>query len=99
MDRDVLVRQLEDAFANRALLYWEIYKTFAAELGPDRAAELLGQAIERRGEAAGRTLFGGLAERTRAAACFRTRGTTRRTAASTSRCRDARCRTPGARRA
>jgi hypothetical protein len=64
MEREVLARQLEDAFANRALLYWEIYRAFAGELGGDRAAMLLGQAIERRGEAAGRALFGALAERT-----------------------------------
>jgi hypothetical protein len=58
MDRDVLVRQLDDAFANRALLYWEIYNAFAAEIGPDRAADILGKAIQRRGEAAGKALFG-----------------------------------------
>jgi hypothetical protein len=57
-DRDALVRQLEDAFANRALLYWEIYRAFAAEMGADRAAETLAAAIERRGEAAGKALFG-----------------------------------------
>ncbi len=67
MDRAVLVRQLADAFANRALLYWEIYRAFAAEMGPARAAEILGQAIERRGEAAGRALFGGLETPTPAA--------------------------------
>ncbi len=59
-DREILVRQLEDAFANRALLYWEIYRAFAAEIGPDRAAATLAAAIERRGEAAGKALFGRL---------------------------------------
>lgn len=61
MERADLVRQLSDAFANRALLYWEIYRAFAAEIGPDRAAAVLGEAIERRGDAAGRALFGKLA--------------------------------------
>lgn len=59
-DRELLVRQLEDSFANRALLYWEIYRAFAAEVGPAKAAELLATAIERRGEAAGQALFGKL---------------------------------------
>jgi hypothetical protein len=64
MDRDRLVAQLDDAFANRALLYWEIYRSFAEELGPAKAEALLARAIERRGAAAGKALFGRLAKAT-----------------------------------
>jgi hypothetical protein len=60
----VLARELDDAFRNRALIYWSLYAELRAELGSERAAAILGRAIERRGAAAGAVLFAGLAART-----------------------------------
>jgi hypothetical protein len=62
-----LARELDDAFRNRALIYWSLYEELRAELGAERAAAVLGRAIERRGAAAGAALFAGLRERTPAA--------------------------------
>src|SRR5258708_154749 len=44
-----LARELDDAFRNRALIYWSLYEELRAELGAERAAAILGRAIERRG--------------------------------------------------
>ncbi len=59
-----LARELDAAFGNRALIYWSIYEELRAELGPERAATILGRAIERRGAAAGAALFARLPVRT-----------------------------------
>ena len=64
---EVLARELEESFRNRALLYWSIYDELRREVGAERAEAILGRAIERRGEAAGAALFGSLTERTPAA--------------------------------
>jgi len=52
-----LARELDDAFRNRALIYWSLYEELRAELGAERAAAILGRAIERRGAEAGAALF------------------------------------------
>jgi hypothetical protein len=49
MSEETLRRQLVESFANRALLYHLILDELRAELGPQRAEELLGRAIYRRG--------------------------------------------------
>jgi hypothetical protein len=66
-----LERELDDAFKNRALLYWSIYDELRRELGPERAEAVLARAIERRGRDAGDGLFRGLpADATEIAARF-----------------------------
>jgi hypothetical protein len=65
--RAALVRELDDAFRNRALVTWEIYRELRAELGAERAAAIVGRALERRGAAAGAALFARLPARTPAA--------------------------------
>lgn len=52
--------ELDDSHKHRALLYWSIYQELAAEIGPERAETVLMRAIERRGVAAGRALFGAM---------------------------------------
>ena len=49
MSEETLRRQLYDAFANRAHIYHLLLRELAAELGEERAAELMGKAIYRRG--------------------------------------------------
>ncbi len=46
---DTLRRQLYDAFKNRAMIYALLYDELCEELGPDRAEQILGRAIYRRG--------------------------------------------------
>lgn len=41
------------SFENRALMYWYIYQELSAEVGDDRAAEVMKRAIRRRGEEIG----------------------------------------------
>lgn len=55
--REQLARELREAFAGRALLYDAIDRELSAELGPERAAELLGRAIERRGREVAAAMF------------------------------------------
>jgi hypothetical protein len=59
-----LARELRDSFKNRALLYWSIYDELRREIGADKAASILGRAIERRGRDAGAALFRDLAPKT-----------------------------------
>ena len=56
-DRDTLARELREAFAGRALLYDAIDRELTAEIGADRAAEVLGRAIEGRGRAVAAAMF------------------------------------------
>jgi hypothetical protein len=49
MSEEKLRRQLHEAFAGRARLYHLLFDELSAELGADRAAELLGRAIYQRG--------------------------------------------------
>ncbi|MBL8700060.1 MAG: L-2-amino-thiazoline-4-carboxylic acid hydrolase [Alphaproteobacteria bacterium] len=56
--------ELDDSHKHRALLYWSIYQELAAELGEARAEAILMRAIERRGVATGRALFGAMAAAT-----------------------------------
>jgi hypothetical protein len=49
MSEEQLRRQLYESFANRAHLYRLILEELRAELGPQRAEELLARAIHRRG--------------------------------------------------
>jgi hypothetical protein len=46
------------AFANRALVYLNIYEELSDELGPEKAAEVMKRAIRRRGEDVGRKYHG-----------------------------------------
>jgi hypothetical protein len=52
-DENSLRAQLRASFKNRAMVYVEVYRVLAEELGPQRAAELLKRAIYRRGCAVG----------------------------------------------
>ena len=58
-----LTRELDLSHQHRALLYWEIYRELAAELGAARAEAILSRAIEARGRVAGAQLFGTLERR------------------------------------
>jgi hypothetical protein len=57
-DRDQALEQsraeTRAAFENRALMYYYLYDEFAAEVGPEKAAEIMKRAIRRRGEVVGR---------------------------------------------
>jgi hypothetical protein len=50
MSEEQLRSQLYDSFKNRAMMYYLIFDELRAELGADRAEELLSRAIYRRGE-------------------------------------------------
>lgn len=56
-----LARELDAAFAARARLYWHLLVTLTEAHGAAEAERLLGLAIERMGDAAGRAIFAGLA--------------------------------------
>jgi len=49
MSEATLRRQLYDSFANRAHIYHLLFDELRSELGAERAAELMGRAIYRRG--------------------------------------------------
>jgi len=49
MSEDQLRQQLYDAFANRAHIYHLLFTQLRSELGPEKAAELMGRAIYQRG--------------------------------------------------
>ena len=49
MAEEDLRRQLHDAFANRAHIYHLLFDELRAAVGADRAADLMGRAIHRRG--------------------------------------------------
>ncbi len=57
MSEDQLRTQLYDSFKNRAIIYYVIYDELRAELGADRAEELLSRAIYRRGELLGQEKY------------------------------------------
>jgi hypothetical protein len=57
MAENQLRTQLYDSFKNRATMYYLIYDELRAELGPDRAEELLSRAIYRRGETQGQEKY------------------------------------------
>jgi hypothetical protein len=50
MSEETLRRQLYDSFANRAHIYHLLFEQLRAELGAQKAEEVLGRAIRRRGE-------------------------------------------------
>lgn len=54
MSEETLRRQLYDSFKNRAMIYYLIYDELRGACGEDQAAEVLGQAVYRRGEEKGR---------------------------------------------
>jgi L-2-amino-thiazoline-4-carboxylic acid hydrolase len=60
LDPQKLTRELDAAFKNRARLYKNLLDELTAALGPERAEAILVAAIEKRGEEAGRGLFGHL---------------------------------------
>jgi hypothetical protein len=49
MSEEKLREQLYDSFANRAHIYHLLYEQLRSELGPEKAAELMGKAIYQRG--------------------------------------------------
>lgn len=57
MSEDALRRQLYDSFKNRAVLYHLIFEELRAELGDEKAEELLGRAIYRRGQQSGQAKY------------------------------------------
>jgi hypothetical protein len=57
MSEEQLRTELYDSFKNRAMIYRSIFDELRAELGADRAEQLLGRAIYRRGEARGREKY------------------------------------------
>ncbi len=50
---DTLRQQLHDSFKNRAMIYALLYDELCEECGPDRAEEVMGRAIYRRGQQKG----------------------------------------------
>jgi hypothetical protein len=60
MDAQKLKAELDAAFKNRARLYKTMFDEMAAAIGPARAEDVLGAAIEKRGAEAGAALFGHL---------------------------------------
>ena len=54
---DQLREQLYDSFKNRAMLYYLIFDEMRQELGPQKAAEILGRAIYRRGAQKGKQKY------------------------------------------
>ena len=54
---DILRRELEDAFRNRAHLYRLYLDELEAEVGPERAETLMARALERRGTEVAAALF------------------------------------------
>ena len=57
MSEEQLRSQLYDSFKNRAMIYYLIFDELRAELGNDRAEELLSRAIYRRGELRGQEKY------------------------------------------
>ena len=57
MSEEQLRSQLYDSFKNRAMIYYLIFDELRAELGNDRAEELLSRAIYRRGELQGQEKY------------------------------------------
>ncbi len=57
MLEDTLRRQLYDSYKNRAMIYYLIYDELQSEFGPNRAEEILGRAIYRRGAEKGREKY------------------------------------------
>ena len=49
MSEETLRKQLYDSYANRAHIYHLLFKELRAELGAEKAAELMGRAIRQRG--------------------------------------------------
>ena len=49
MSEETLRRQLYDSFANRTHIYHQLFRELTAELGEQKAAELMGKAIYQRG--------------------------------------------------
>lgn len=63
MSEEILRRELEDAFRNRAHLYRLMLDELSAELGPAKAEKLLTRVVERRGREMAETLFAGTERR------------------------------------
>jgi hypothetical protein len=57
MQEKTIRQQLYDSFKNRAMIYYSIYDELRAELGPQRAEEILSRAIYRHGAEKGREKF------------------------------------------
>jgi hypothetical protein len=57
MSEEQLRAQLYDSFKNRAMIYHSIFDELRAELGDDRAEQLLGRAIYRRGVSRGQEKY------------------------------------------
>ena len=57
MSEETLRNQLYDSFKNRAILYYLIFDEIRKELGAERAEEILGRAIYRRGTQKGREKY------------------------------------------
>jgi hypothetical protein len=53
---DNSIKALKDEIKNRALIYYEVYLQLSAELGPEKAIQLMGKAIYERGSEKGRRL-------------------------------------------
>jgi hypothetical protein len=57
MNEENLRRQLYESFKNRARIYYLIFDELRSECGEERAEEVLGRAVYRRGEEKGREGF------------------------------------------
>lgn len=57
MSEEQLRRQLYDSYKNRAILYYRIFDELRGELGEEKATELLGRAIYKRGDEIGRKKY------------------------------------------
>jgi len=58
MSEEKLREELYNSFKNRAMIYYNMHKTLSAELGQDKAAELMMQAIYQRGTEQAKALAG-----------------------------------------
>jgi hypothetical protein len=63
MSEEILRRELEDAFRNRAHLYRLMLDELTVEVGPVRAEKVLARAVERRGREMAELLFAGTERR------------------------------------
>ncbi len=57
MSEEALRRQLYDAFKNRAILYYLIFDEIRKELGAEKAEQIMGRAIYRRGVQKGKQKY------------------------------------------
>jgi len=63
MSEERLREQLYDSYKNRAIIYYLIYDELRREVGADKAEQIMGRAIYRRGRQKGKAKYGPYAPR------------------------------------